>query len=77
MFLFSPEELFLFSRYLSFCLGFLVIYQNDLIKKIRLISNFMTLQPGQQTIVIHILPNISTSKDNQAIKFGLLIECNM
>ena len=77
MFFISPEELSLFSRYLSFCLGFLVIYQNDLIKKIRLISNFMTLQPGQQTIVIHILPNISTSKDNQAIKFGLLIECNM
>ena len=77
MFFISPEELFLFSRHLSFCLGFLVKYQNDLIKKIRLISNFMTSQPGQQTIVIHILPNISTSKDNQAMKFGLLIECNM
>ena len=36
----------------------------------------MTSQPGQQTIVIHILPNISRSKGNQTIKFGQLIECN-
>ena len=35
-----------FSRYLSFCLDFLVMNQNDLIKKIRLIPNFMTSQPG-------------------------------
>ena len=31
-------------------------------------------QPGLQTIAIHILPNISKSKGNQAIKFGQLIE---
>ena len=37
----------------------------------------MTSQPGQQTIVIHILPNISRSKGNQTMKFGQLIECNM
>ena len=38
---------FLFSlRYLSFCLDFFVMYRNGLIKKIRLISNFMTSQPG-------------------------------
>ena len=37
----------------------------------------MTSQPGQQAIAIHILPNISRSKDNQALKFGQLIECNM
>ena len=30
----------------SFCLEFLVMYQNGLMKKIRLISNFMTQQPG-------------------------------
>ena len=34
----------------------------------------MTSQPGLQTIAIHILPNISQSKGNQAIKFGQLIE---
>ena len=37
----------------------------------------LTLQPGKQTIAIHILPNISRSKDNQTMKFGQLIECNM
>ena len=36
----------------------------------------MTSQPGLQTIAIHILPNISQSKDNQTIKFGQLIEYN-
>ena len=36
----------------------------------------MTSQPGLQTIAIHILPNISESKGNQAIKFGQLIELN-
>ena len=34
----------------------------------------MTSQPGLQTIAIHILPNTSQSKGNQAIKFGQLIE---
>ena len=37
----------------------------------------MTSQPGQQTIIIHILPNISRSKGNQTMKYGQLIECNM
>ena len=37
----------------------------------------MTLQPGKQAIVIHILPNISRSKDNQTMKFGQPIEYNM
>ena len=30
-----------------------------------------------QQLQIHILPNISRSKDNQAIKFGQLIKYNM
>ena len=34
----------------------------------------MTSQPGLQTIAIHILPNISQSKDNQTMKFGKSIE---
>ena len=37
----------------------------------------MTLQPGKQTIAIHILPYISRSKDNQTMKFGQIIEYNM
>ena len=30
----------------------------------------MISQPGKQVIAIHILPNISRSKDNQTMKFG-------
>ena len=37
----------------------------------------MMLQPGSQTIEIHVLTNISRSKGNQTIKFGQLIEHNM
>ena len=37
----------------------------------------MTSQPGQQTIAIHILPNISRIKGNQAMKLGQLIEYNL
>ena len=36
----------------------------------------MTSQPGLQTIAIHILPNISQSKEHQTMKFGQLIEYN-
>ena len=45
-------------------------------RKMRVISKFMTSQSGQQTITIHILPNISRSKGYQAIKFGQVIEDN-
>ena len=37
----------------------------------------MTSQPGLQIIAIHILPNISRSKDNQTMKFDQLIEYKM
>ena len=37
----------------------------------------MTLQPGKQTIAIHILVNISRGKANQTMKFGQPIEYNM
>ena len=37
----------------------------------------MTSQPGKQTIVIHVLPNILRNRDNQAMKFGHLREYNM
>ena len=48
------------------------MYKNGLIRKISLVSKFMTSQPG-----IHILTNISRSKGNQEMKFGQLIEYNM
>ena len=39
-------------------------------RKIKLVSKFMTSQSGKQTIAIHILTTISRSKGNQTIKFG-------
>ena len=36
----------------------------------------MMPKPVQQTIAIHILPNISRKEDNQTITFGQLIEDN-
>ena len=72
----SSQKLFSFSRCLTFCRDFLVMQKKVLIRKIRLISKFLT-QPGYQTIAIHILSKFSRSKDNQAMKFGQLIEYNM
>ena len=37
----------------------------------------MKSQPGKQIIAIHILPNISRSKDSQTMEFGQLKEYNM
>ena len=67
----------MFCRYLNFCLDILAIRKNGLIRKIKLISNFMTSQPGKKTIAIHILPNISRSKCNQIMEFDQLIEYNI
>ena len=50
--------------------------KNGLIRKISLILKFMTSQPGLQTIVIRILPNISQNKGNKTMKSGQLIEYN-
>ena len=64
-FYFVPKAL-----YIHFCLGFLILQKNGLIRKLRLISTFLTLQSEQQIITIHILLNISRSKGNQSIKFS-------
>ena len=80
----NDEKCFLFhlkssfrSQYISvFVTTFWSCRKNGLIRKIRLTSKFMTLQPGLETIAIHILPNISQSKGNQTMKFGQLIEYN-
>ena len=47
----NDEKLFLFHqkaifKIFKFCLDFLIMYWNDLIKKKSLISNFMTPQSG-------------------------------
>ena len=65
------------AHHLHFCPKFLVMYKNGWIRKLRVISKLMTLQTGQQIMIILILPNISRSKSNQAMKLGQLIENNM
>ena len=42
----SLQKLFSFSKYLSFCFDFLIMFQNVLIKKKMLISGFIKLQSG-------------------------------
>ena len=48
-----------------------------MIRKKILISKFMTSQSGEQSIAIHVLPNISRIKGNHAMKSGQLIEYHM
>ena len=60
-------KLFSFSRYVN---HFEFWSCRKTAKFKRLISKFITSQPDYQTIAINILPNISRSKDNKAMKFG-------
>ena len=53
--------LFYFTRYLVICLDILIMLRNGMIRKISLISKFVTPQSGKKIIGIHILPNISKS----------------
>ena len=75
-FYFTLKALF-FLKIFKFFLWLSDHVQNSLIRKIMLISKFVTSQTGKQTIAIHILSNISRSKSNQTMKFGQLIEYNM
>ena len=73
------EKCFLFHLESSFRFDLLFwsSRKNGLIRKVRLISKFMTLQPEKQTIAIHKMSNVSLSKDNQPMKFIQLIEYKM
>ena len=73
---FILKALFILKIFKFFVLTFWSCRENGLLRKVRLISKFMMSQPGQQTITIHILPNISRSKGKQAMKFGQVIEDN-
>ena len=75
-FLFHLEILFVL-KILTFCYGFLFMWKNGLIRKIRLIWKFITSKSGKKTIAIHILPNISSKKGNQTMKLGQVMECSM
>ena len=70
---FSCLKLFLFLRYSHFCLDFLVIQKKGLIRRLRLISKFMTSQTGQLIITIHMLSDIARTEGNQAMKFVKLL----
>ena len=58
-----------------FVLNFWSCRKNNVIRKISLISKFMTSQPGKQTTAIHLLLNISRNKGNQTINLFLQISC--
>ena len=66
-----------FSRYLTFCLKFLVTQKNHSIRKIKLISKFMTPQCAKPAIAIQILPNNSRNKGTQTMKFAQLTDYNL
>ena len=67
---FGSQDIYVFAATFWSC------RKSNLIRKIRLTSEFMTSQTGLETIAIHILSNISQSKGDQSMKFGQLIEYN-
>ena len=69
-FYFTLKVLFVLKIFSTFS-RFFGHVKNGLIKDVRLISKFMTSQPGYETITIRIY--ISRCKGNQTMKFGQLI----
>ena len=55
---FHPQDIYIFF------LDFFLMQKNGLIKKMRLTSNFVRSEPRKQTIIIHILSNISRNNDS-------------
>ena len=72
VFYFILKALLALKIFKSFSLIFLVRWVNGLIRKLTLLSKFMTLQPGTQTIAVH-MSKISRSNHSQAIEIGQLI----
>ena len=52
-------------------------FQSSQEGRFRLISKFLSLQPGQQTNAIHVFNHISRSKYIQSMKSGQYIECDL
>ena len=73
LFYFMLKALFILEIFTSLFWLF-GMWKNGLIRKLQLISKFMTSQIGQQ---LFILPNISRNKDNQPMKFSQLIKYNV
>ena len=74
-FLFHPKSFFRSQDIKIFVLSFLSSGKDGLIRNISLIWKFVTSQPFQQTITVHILPNISRSKNSQTINIFLRKSC--
>ena len=64
-------------RYLNFCPDIFDYVEKRLDKKAKTNFKFLTPQTGWQVITIHILPNISRSKDNQTMKLSQVIGYNI
>ena len=64
----SSEEVFLSFKYLKFCLDFLIMEKNDLIRKIMLISKFFG-----DTSCKKDCTNILRNKDNHLLFYYYLI----
>ena len=67
----SPQKLFSFLRYFSFCLDFLVMYRKGLIKKIKINFKFYDVTAWLINNCNNILPNISRS-----LILFLMFACN-
>ena len=75
---FTSKSIFsLFSFVESLPLIFWIMEENGLIKKLRLIPKYLASSTGKEIIPIHILFNITRSKDNQKMKFGQLVKYNV
>ena len=70
MLLISTKKLFPFSRYLNGHAEKWLNLKDQVIFKIYDVTTWLT-------ITVHILTNISRSKDNNVMKFGQLLEYNM
>ena len=70
-FLFQLKSSFLSQDIKVFALIFWSRIKKAWLKRLRSISNFMMSQPGQQTVLIHILPNIS-----RCLILFLVFPCN-
>ena len=71
---FMLKALFVLESFKFFPWPFCYI-EKRLDKKVMVVNfKIYDVTTGQQTITLHVLPNISRSKGNQAIKFGQLIQ---
>ena len=69
-------KLFIHNCIYLFVLTFWSFRKDGLIINLKLISKLIASQPGSQTVIIQVLPNISRRKGNQTTKLGQVIVYN-